>query len=356
MKKTIIFAVLGLFIILISLSYGEEPTVHQAVYYDNKEGINHYQDIVEALTHVEENGTLYVDKPITISTLGVKTLNIRKSMTIRGLNNQENKIIIKNRGIGPVFNLGNITSFKLENMNISGNDVVVVKGAADYITIKDCKFLDCIPIYTTASRLKEVLFESNEVIGGSVYIQPSIYGAEVEVRNNTFDVSDTAVYGFNLENSKVLIENNHFNGVSFNIHDGEAAAGLIQYNTFERDGRKILVKEDNQNLQFKNNWIYKNTGEVYYRGNGALSFTRNWWGDKAGPEEDIFDGNIDYGDWSLFEDFRRYAEDPYTMADLQDAYDYLELAVDKDNWIYDMDKDQYIRFLDLIAISRRIIE
>lgn len=356
MKKGIVIMLFCFFIILISFSYGEEPTVYQEVYYDNKEGINHYQDIVEALTHVEENGTLYVDKPITISTLGVKTLNIRKSMTVKGLGNQGNKIIIKNREIGPVFNLSNITSFRLENMDISGNDVVVVKGAADYITIKDCRFLDCIPIYTTASRLKEVLFESNEVIGGSVYIQPSIYGAEVVVRNNTFDVPDTAAYGFNLENSKVLIENNHFNGVSFNIHDGEGAAGLIQYNTFDRDGRKILVKEDNQNLRFENNQIYKNAGEVYYQGISPLSFMKNWWGTKEGPQEDIFYGNIDYSDWALFEDFRRYKEDPYSKDDLKIAYTLMGKAVDEDNWIYDLCRDGILDFLDIIGIIRKIEE
>jgi hypothetical protein len=120
------------------------------------------------------------------------------------------------------------------------------------------------------------------------------------------------------------IENNHFKGVSFNVYDGEESTGVIQHNTFEGGGGKILVKEDNQALQFQNNRIYKDSGEVYYGGNGWLSFTKNWWGSKEGPGESIFDGNINYSNWALFEDFHRYQEDPYTLTDLRQAYDQLE--------------------------------
>ena len=357
MRKGTIFVILCCFIMLISLSYAEEPTVYQEVYYDTVVGVpGHFDSITEAIAHVAENGTLYIGKPIILSSKGIKSLNIRKSMTIKGLDNQQNKISIEDLGIGPVFNLVNISSFHLENIYGVGGDTPVVKGSADYITIKDCRFLNCAPIYTTASRLKEVVLASNEVIGGSVYIQPSVYGAKVTVNNNFFGVSNTGIRGVNLENCEMTVEKNHFKGVSFNVTNGIKSVGWIRHNIFEQDGRKILVNEDNQDLHFQNNKIYKDTGQVYYRGSGSLDFTRNWWGSKEGPKADVIDGNIDHGNWALYEDFRRYQGDPYTWIDLQKAYEQLERDGDTDNWIYDMDKSGRIDLLDLVAITRCISE
>ncbi|MBB6215589.1 hypothetical protein HNQ80_001678 [Anaerosolibacter carboniphilus] len=356
MNKGIGFIILCFFIIFISLSYGEGQTVYQEVYYDAVRKDNYFDSITEALSHVAENGTLYICKPIRI-TSQLKSLKIDKAMTIKGESNQEKSIIIEGGGTGPVFNLGNtVSSFRLENIYAVGVGAAVVKGHGECITIINCNFEDCMPIDITSAKVKEIVLDGNRVIRAYTSIRPASYGAKVAVKNNYFGVTGGEARGLNIENCEVFIENNRFNGVSLNVYDGEKALGLIQYNTFERDGRKIMVTENDQKLHFQNNKIYKDAGQVYYRGNGTIDFTKNWWGSKEGPKEGVMDGNIDYSNWALFEDFRRYQKDSYTLTDLQDAYDHLKKDANADNWIYDMDKNNHINFLDIIAITRSISE
>jgi hypothetical protein len=357
LKKTIIFTAFTVFIILVGLSYGEETTVYQEVYYDQKDAAGHFDKMAEALAHVEEGGTVYIAMPLDISLLGEKEIEIPKSVTIKGLDNKVNQINIQSTKVESVFVLEDDISFQLENLHISGYGNLVIKGASREITIKNCKFRNCTPIYVIGKKPEKILFESNEVTGGRVSLEAYSYGTEVVVRDSRFTSLDGHIYGFSVKNCKILMENNYFNGVSLSINNGIEASGLVQYNTFERDGRKILVREDNSNILFQNNRIYKDDNQVSYEKEvGTLDFSKNWWGSKDGPDTKIFHGSISYDNWALFEDFRRYAEDPYTITDIQDGYDYLDQAVDEDSWIYDMDKDQQISFLDLIAITRCVAE
>lgn len=356
MKKVII-CILFLIIVLYGVSsYGEESTVYETVYCDNTVAEGHYQELQEALSNVAENGTVYIGKPINITS----TIQISRSVTIKSLNRESYRIQIGN-GLSQAFKLStNLPWFTLDNISIiSNSNMKAIEGRADQLTILNSKFQNCSPFYINKYNGYNITIKDSKFIDLWFYMSPLSGDKDnnLSLQGNEFSLIGKQEESVYLKNTNLEASGNTFSSYAFTLENGSEIQGNIYDNIFTNSG-KIVIKNQGENVRFYNNRIIKELPNgIYYAGTGegGVDFKYNWWGSKDGPAENIFNGNIDYSSWALFEDFSRFQGDPYTLEDLEDACSRLGQDIEEDNnWLYDINRNSIIDKLDLIGITRKI--
>jgi len=348
--KKVIFCILFLMFISIRMPYAEELETFEEVYCDNTTGPGHYSSFSDALMHVEEDGTVYVGKEIKI----YNPIQISKSVKIKSLNREIYPVRIQ-QNMNQVFYLENISWFTLENIYILGWSVDVIEGKADQITIQDSKFENCNPIYVSGNSGYNIKMEGNSLIKAKVEIKPTVGENIAHLLDNQFTVPSGSQESIIFMNTNLEVSGNTFDRYSLILENGAEIEGNIHHNIFSGSVGKILIKNQGENVHFYMNKILKDfNGAITYVGNETADFTKNWWGSKDGPVQDIIIGNIDYSCWALFEDFRRFEGDDYTLADLEEACLQLGQEINEDSWLYNLRNDSVIDILDLVGITRNI--
>lgn len=346
-------------ILLVSLCcwtvFGEEPILYHEVYYDDKPGENHFPTMALAIAHVAEGGTIYLGKPIEFKYTTDKTIEIHKSMKIQSTK-KDMKAIAIDKANTTVFKLMNVPWFELEGVYAIGSNGVIIAGKADNITIRDSWFESCIPIGTTSPGPFKVTMESNRVSNGNMSVQPSTGKVQLTIYDNIFNSTlGNSTYSVVLKNCILDVQGNDFNGYAFKIDKGNGTSGHLYENIFRGSTGKIFIREEGENIHIHHNKILKNIKEtVYYEGAMLLDATQNWWNSREGPTIGMIEGKVDYSKWALFDDFRRFHGDPYQLEDVVAASTMLGQTVDEENWIYDIQQDGEIDFLDMIGLTRLI--
>lgn len=352
------------FTLFITIPWAEE-TVFQAVYCVDEKDSDHdkgfFEDIEDAIAHVEDKGVVYLDKDINI----LSTINLDKSIEI--ISKPPNNYKIGFFADEAAFNLEeskSIEYFKLVGIRGESSYKVGISGAAKRIDIINSSFFACTPIKIINPTSNMDIYISESKFNKTM-IDIDLGGAEgtIDFLNNKFqernETEDTS-NSISLKNIDVTANNNRFKNTGF-IIDGSRVINVdITNNTFDEGNRRIYIKIDGTNMSFKYNKILDKsiTAEVYYDGATPIDFTQNWWGSGYGPKADMIGGDgkeyVDYNNWALFEDFSRYSNGPYVLDDLAAAIDNLGQAIDERNFLYDFDNNNEIELIDLIWLTRSI--
>lgn len=314
-------------------SHGQEPTVSQVVYAHDENSLKN------AISQVSENGTIYIKNPFNITS----TIHIDKSLKIQSLDKESNKIWISNN---TAFHLDNTASFIMEDLYIyTSGSKTALTGFANEINVENCTFIRSgIKIQKGGAHIE--IRNSSFLENSKFMINPLSGINNILLYNNEFVVDGNE--SIILRNANMEIDNNRFSDYSLIIESGHSA-GNVKHNDFIGDG-KIIKYGGGEDLKFNYNYI--DNKEIYYTGDISIDFTYNWWGSKDGPTQ-IISENVDYGSWALFNDLTRFHGDPYTLADLEMACSKLG-ADPEENWLYNLNGDDVIDTLDLVAITRRI--
>ncbi|TCO78753.1 hypothetical protein [Marinisporobacter balticus] len=326
-------------------------TVYQAVYVDDQCGKDHFSRLNEAIKYVKEGGTIYLGKDIIV----YKPMQFSKAIHIISFPLKGSHIEIKNK-YDLLFKLEDAAYFKMEGVHISGlMKSSVITGHAEKIYIKDSEFFLCNPIIITRGKDYNIDMEGNTIIDGRIDINPSVGNNNIKLVNNTFKVKKNLNNAITFKNTNVYGYDNTIDCTSVVFKKGEAIEVDMQNNVFSGKEGKIFIKTDSDHIHFNRNQILKDFKDaIYYRGLGKADFTHNWWGSKTGASELIDKEHIDCRYWALFENFKRFEEDPYTLEDLGQACKEMGKTIDDENWIYNMKEDDRINLLDVIGVIREI--
>jgi len=335
----------------------EEPKMYACVYYDDEPGENHFSDFGQALGHVEEGGILYLGKPADIT----KSFPIDRSLTIRSLNPLEPTLKLGTSVQDKtVFDLKNISRFRLDGVYAIGSNAAVIGGHADRIEISGCRFEWCYPLFINSDKDFSIHMENSQVHNGNIEIAPNTAGEKsVVFHQNHFLVNTAISKNMRLKNIQGVLSGNRFEGYSLVLMAGGEDTEMDVFENVFCDPQKgkIIVSREGQNSRFHRNHILKDFSDaIAYSGTGKLDFRYNWWGRKEGPAEIIDLGKLSVEPWALFPDFRRFQGEPYTREDLQELCRQIGADIDAENWIYDIQPDQRIDLLDAVALIRRWIE
>jgi len=340
-----------------SIQSQEEPAMYAFVYYDDNPGENHFSDFGQALAHVEEGGTLYLGKPADIA----KSFVIQRSLTIQSLNPLEPMlrfdISVQDKTI---FELKNISRFRLDGVYAIGSNAIVISGHANRIEIAGCRFEWCVPLSIKSDKDFSIHMEDSQVCNGNMEIAPDTAGEKsAAFHRNHFFVDGNISKNMRLKNIQGTFGGNRFEGYSLVLMAGEKDTGIDVFENVFCDSQKgkIIVNREGQNIRFHRNHILKDFSDaIAYSGTGKLDLRYNWWGRKEGPAELIDREKLSVEPWALFPDFRRFQGDPYTLNDLWELCGRIGADIDDENWIYDIQPDQRIDLLDAVALIRGWIE
>lgn len=342
MKKIFVF-VLFLMALYGTNSYGEDITVSDYIYCDGST-----LTLQEAVSQADEGDNIYITNDMTINSPAL----INKSLKIQSLG-QEKYSITVGGGTDEVFILSHPSSFVLENIHIKSYTFTksALIGQADAIIILNCDFEKShIALDEGSGIITEI--KDSRFLDSKLAVRPNIGNNNLALYNNNFMAVDRQFESIILKNIDMEIAHDTFSDYAFKIEEGPTK-GNIYENTF-KGKRNITVNAQGENLKFYHNNIYKQYYYgITYSGTNPMDFRKNWWGSMRGPENIDLDGNIDYDNWALFEDFSRFKNDPYNLKDLEAACAKLGDGIES-NWLYNLKKDNVIDKLDLIGITRRI--
>ncbi len=325
-------------------------TVFNEVYYDNLSIEGHFSNIEDAIANVADGGIVYIRKNIKLK----NTLEINKSMKIVSLDPKEYEIMLRDEDVA--FSLEDIDYFKVEGIKSysTNSNNKLIAGVANTISIENSYFQFITPMYIkNPNKNMNISISNSHFQNSNIKINMGNYEGNIYMSNNLFNVLKPSTPYIWIINSNIEASNNEFDNYAFRI-DGEMSIAEISDNVFTGSG-KIMIRDNGEKIHFNRNKILKYiTDEIYYSGTSNIDFTENWWGDRDGPRESRIYGKVDYSNWALFEDFSRFKNDPYKVEDVQKGAVFLGQTVDNNTFIYDLDKNEIIEFLDLIYMTRKI--
>jgi len=367
--KACLFAVLAL--LIFGFSGTSSETVYEVVYYgeiDNPSN-GYFTDIEEAINSVADYGTVYVQKDIFLGEYKVNgithrqpTIQLDKSIELIGLNNEMPKIIFMSY-VDAAFYLNSTEYFKLKDIGAAYLGYDVIEGSSESIEISNGDFFNCNPIYIMAPESNtDIIIKDSTFEDTLITINMKTFSGNLQLINNSFTDTPNSPSSVTLSNVNITAEDNVFNNTTLRLDGDQNISGSITNNEFNDTGGRIYITAPGINLHFNHNKITKNKiEEVYYKGTTPIDFTQNWWGSIYQPDSSRIGGSgegyIDYSNWSLFEDFSRYKEDPFVIEDLNMAGNELGQASDQDKIkIYDFNGNGIIELLDLIWLGRVVEE
>lgn len=323
-------------------------SVWDVVYVDDIEDQGHFRKIEEAMEHVQEGGIIYIGKDIKV----FQPIEITKSLQIKSLDTSKKQFAIQGK-MNSVFFLKDIPSFTLENVHVIGFSVNVIGGQVNQIVIQNNVFESCNPLYIDNGSDYQIHMEGNHIIDGKIEVRPVGINNEMDFIDNTLCLKWERSKSVILKNMNVNMHGNTFKDYSLIFRDGEEIQGSIQNNIFHGDTGKIVIEIEGETLHFHRNKILKNfVGAIYTTGGIKIDFTYNWWGSKDGPGGNIPKDKLNCDGWALFEDFRRFDGDPYTIEDLKALCRQWGQDIDENNWIYNVKQDNILDVLDTVGIMR----
>lgn len=333
----------------------EETTVQQSVYeevyYSTKSGDNYFDDIRVALDKVASGGTVYIEKPLDLT----KRIVIEKSVHIKFLSTEYIKAP-QNISIFYLSPSRKIQSFSVEGMPLRGFGITGIDGWAERIAVKNSRFENCIPIKMNDDWGKyRADFINCTFMNSDLSANPSKCTFELGLYDNHFSASTQNPKYIILKNNTLYAEGNTFHRMTILVESNGTAAGSFFKNIFTGNEGRIAISGNAKGLIFRENSFLKVMTPIIKNATGdTLDFKENWWGDRKGPKYGMIEGKVDSSRWALFDDFSRFEGDHYTIEDLQEACRRMEKAWQWDNWLYDINEDEKLDLLDIIAIARKI--
>jgi predicted outer membrane repeat protein len=144
-KMLMLMVLLGLFVVLTSVSSVSASTVYVNTTGDDKNGNgsaeNPYQTIGKGIINVEENGTVQIANG-KYSGTGNTNVTIDRSMTIAG--QSQNKTIINGTGTNWIFHINHDVNVTITNLTLT-NATASIGGAINNqgnLTVSNCTFTD----------------------------------------------------------------------------------------------------------------------------------------------------------------------------------------------------------------------
>ncbi|SHJ71571.1 hypothetical protein SAMN02745975_02700 [Geosporobacter subterraneus DSM 17957] len=349
-----VLLLVGCFFIIEGYSQ-EETTVQQSaydeVYYSTKSGDNYFDDIRVALDKVASGGTVYIEKQLDLT----KRLVIEKPVHIKFLSPEYIKAP-QNISIFYLSPSRKIQSFSVEGMQLKGVGITGIDGWAEKIAVKNSNFENCIPI-----KMNDVWgdyradFINCTFINSDLSVNPSKCTLELGLYDSHFSASTQNPKYILLKNNTLYAEGNTFHRMTILVELNGTAVGAFSKNTFTGNDGRITISGNAKGLLFRKNNFLKVMTPMIKNGTGdTLDFKENWWGNRKGPKPGTMEGKVDSSRWALFDNFSRFAEDPYTLEDLREACARIEDVWKGDSWLYDLDENEEIDLLDVFMILRMI--
>ncbi len=260
----------------------------------------------------------------------------------------------------PKDELNSIEYFKLDGIKVNSNGGTLISGQSQRIDLINSIFENCTAMnIDSPNEDMNIYISHNEFNKGKINVNMGSHSGTINLYNNNFSKDGIQYNSITLENIDIYANNNTFTKTGFIIQGSNPVNAEVTNNIFDGNLGRILIRVEGQNMKFNNNKIIKGKStETYYEGTKNIDFTQNWWGDGNGPEETELYGSgkgyIDFSNWALFQDFSRYRNEPYTIQDIEAAIENLNQAINDINFLYDLDNNNQIEFLDLIWLIRNI--
>ncbi len=361
--KKILFILPIIFLCFILNTSAEGETVSQEVYnevyYSDLSLDKHYSDLQDAIDNVKEGGKVYLKKDFKVYS-SWNTVDINKSLEIVRDEVDNYKIEFINNPSAPVFNLSNnIDSFKMTNISATGMTSEVIDGDILNLDIVNSKFDNCTNLFMInnySTKTINISIQNTHFTDTNMHFKDDKTISNLKLSNNTFKIDTYKNRTIDLKNINLDARDNSFENYSMIIDGDLENTSQVINNHFSGNG-KILIKTDGEDINFNENKIFKTfDGAVSYEKatTTPIDFTQNWWGYTTGPKEGIIVGNVDTSNWAVFENFSRFRDDPYTINDIKETISLMGQVPNGTEWIFDMDENNIIDFLDLIEISRKI--
>ncbi len=289
--------------------------------------IGQVHSLQQAIDEVTDGGIIYVKPNYPRTTpYFFGNIQITKNINIIGVEEYGYTPIIQlDTDYETLINIENSFNVHINNINFqcpsTNTNSIIIESNTNNLTLQDVGFSYCIPIQINSSLLDIPLDISiNECTFNActpkINLQNESSGS-ININNNSFSCCNLYIRNYN---SNIYLSDNTFNRSGIEIQDLSQGIINLTHNTFET-GLCILTVNQSKEL----NIIYNKflSSELSFYNNDSqniLYLNKNWWGSIDGPnlneDEFNYDGNIDFSNWSLDENFSKFHDEALQNASI----------------------------------------